>query len=220
MNVLPIVASLLDALFPPQTTGRYTSLIDQLLHGLKTPHPAHYDAILASLSSTSLFSYADPASRALVKALKYEGRKDVVSWIALQAAELLRHELSEKYLLEQKPTLIIPIPLTKKRFIERGFNQSALIARAIADKLPKITEYDDTLLKRIDFDQSQTKARTRKERAKNIQGAFTITDSESIRDRDVLIVDDVITTGSTIREAMRVLQDTGARSVSGFSVAH
>lgn len=220
MRALDIVAKMLDAVFPPKTRPERGDAADALVRGAVSLAPARYDAILKSVSGTALFAYADPAVRNAIKALKYDGRTDIVARFAHEARMMLNNELRQRYLNEQRPVVVVPIPLTSSRYLERGFNQSALIASAVANRFPDETEYCDSCLVRRDFAQSQTQARTRSERTKNMCGAFEVRNADRIIGRDILLVDDIITTGATMREAIRVLRAAGARDVSSFALAH
>ncbi len=113
-------------------------------------------------------------------------------------------------------TLIIPVPLHVKRLRERGFNQSVILAREIARRhsLP----LDFKVLKRTVFTEHQ--ARLGKDaRGPNVRGAFEVVESGRIKGEKVLLVDDVYTTGSTVRECARVLRRNGAKDVAVLTLA-
>lgn len=107
---------------------------------------------------------------------------------------------------------IIPVPLHKKRFAERGFNQAELIARMIerATSLPV-----DTALVRVRATPHQARLH-KEERQKNVKDAFS---APPLPYRCVLLVDDVYTTGTTMQEAAKALRFAGVGEVRGFSVA-
>lgn len=219
MNALALAARLLDIVFPAQAPERRSHSVEKLAssHSLA---PAPYDAILASLSATALFAYKDARVRSAIQSLKYDGRKDTLTYFMPHAQSVLHHELTEHTLIEKRPILVIPIPLSPRRYLERGFNQSALIAKALVEQFPHALEYCDSCLVRKDFAQSQTKARTRKERAKNTTGVFEVHNEHLVRNRHILIVDDVITTGATMHEAARILRAAHVKRISGFALAH
>ena len=112
--------------------------------------------------------------------------------------------------------VVVPVPLHSKRFAERGFNQAEKIANIASENLGLPA---GSVLKRSRYTESQ--ARLDKIRRKeNVRAAFCMDrDERSVCDKNILIIDDVFTTGSTIEECSRVLIEAGARSVSGFSVA-
>ncbi len=217
MRLRNIVAKLLDIAFPAIDSAPRRSLVEELLAGGHSPLPAIHDEILRSLEGQALFAYRDEHVRAAIKSLKYDGNADIAAWFADRAEDTITKIVGDS---NGKKLVVVPIPVSFSRHLERGYNQSALIAKAITVRFPDDIDYEDTCLARQAFAQSQTKARTRSERAKNIRGAFEVTASQRIFDRDILIVDDVITTGSTIREAARVVRAAGAKSIRCFALAH
>ena len=109
----------------------------------------------------------------------------------------------------------VPVPLHRRRLAERGFNQAELIAAALAQSLNLPVVH---ALER----QKQTKQQAKlnkAEREVNIRSAFSISKSAEIVGKEVFIVDDVYTTGSTIQECAAVLKSAGATRVVGFTVA-
>ena len=116
--------------------------------------------------------------------------------------------------------VIIPIPLAKKRMHERGFNQSLLISKKIS-KLSSgnLILEKDVLIKPKDTEH-QARIENRNERLKNIVGSFRVINEEKIKNRNIILIDDVTTTGATLGEAKKVLKQAGARKVIAFTVAH
>lgn len=107
-------------------------------------------------------------------------------------------------------SLIMPVPLHPKRLRERGFNQSLLLARHVAEKLH--TELDFLSLRRIRYTAPQTSL-GRRERPKNVKGAFQIRDPDVVKGRTILLVDDITTTGNTLNECARTLKRAGSGDV-------
>jgi len=112
--------------------------------------------------------------------------------------------------------LVIPVPLHNSRLKKRGFNQSVLLAELLAKE--KGLSLDKFVLKRIKNTVSQT-GFSRKERNKNLKNAFQVSKKGKIEGRNILLVDDVRTTGTTLNEAKKTLLRAGARSVRTLSVA-
>lgn len=108
------------------------------------------------------------------------------------------------------PSLIMPVPLHPKRLRERGFNQSVLLARHVAEKLH--TELDFLSLRRIKYTAPQA-GLGRKERLKNVRGAFQIRDPDVVKGKAILLVDDITTTGNTLNECARTLKRAGSGAV-------
>lgn len=112
--------------------------------------------------------------------------------------------------------IIIPVPLHKKRLKERGYNQSALIARNLG-KMARLPVVEDWLVKQKHTCQ-QAKTSSLKERLKNVAGAFSCR-SSGINGLSVILIDDVATSGATMDAAAGALKDSGAASVWGLALA-
>jgi ComF family protein len=107
------------------------------------------------------------------------------------------------------PDLILPVPLHPGRLKERGFNQSGLLAAGLARRLRAPVSFD--VIERKSRTQPQTRL-TRRERLKNLKGAFELSGARGVRGRRVLLVDDVFTTGATLSECARTLKKKGGAS--------
>ena len=117
--------------------------------------------------------------------------------------------------------IVVPVPLYGRKRRQRGFNQAELIARAALKRLSASgmrLEIKPGLLKRQRVTSSQT-GLTRHQRRANLRGAFVVQDRAAIAGRDILIVDDVFTTGTTVSECARLLMRAGARRVFVVTVA-
>jgi ComF family protein len=113
-------------------------------------------------------------------------------------------------------SLLIPVPLHIKRLRERGFNQSLLLAKEIGRKHKLPVNF--SLLKRIKFTLTQT-GLNKIEREKNIKGAFAVKDKKKVAGRNIILIDDVYTTGATINECSRVLLKAGAQKVAVLTLS-
>jgi len=112
--------------------------------------------------------------------------------------------------------LIIPVPLHHLKKAERGYNQSEFIVKGLSKEL-KIS-FTTKAIKRVRYTESQTTFNM-EEREANISNAFTLRSKKKITGKNILLVDDVITTGSTIKECGKALREGGANSVYACSVA-
>jgi ComF family protein len=151
--------------------------------------------------------------QSLIHALKYEGMTAVGGRLGAQLGARV-NELHGPLL----DGLIIPIPLHKARLRERGYNQAGAIAAGVSRScgIPVQT----SLLVRRRNTVSQTTL-TLKERCENIDGAFSLRTgfAQVLKDRQILLVDDVITTGSTVVECARVLKQGGVGVIFACSIA-
>ena len=112
--------------------------------------------------------------------------------------------------------LIIPIPIHHLKKAERGYNQSDYLAKGLSKSLN--IPYSINSIKRIKYTESQTKLKM-KERALNVSKAFKVGQPKKVSGKNILIVDDVCTTGATLLECGIALYKAGATSVYACSVA-
>ena len=118
--------------------------------------------------------------------------------------------------LLKKYDIIIPVPIHKKRKAQRGYNQTQLIASKISKYL-KIKLCDDVLIKsKNTIAQSKLNKNKRKQ---NIKGAFKILNSEKIQGKNILLFDDIYTTGSTVNECSKILTRAGAKRIGVLTIA-
>lgn len=155
----------------------------------------------------------DGVVRELVHLLKYQRVRTVASLLG----RLLGEELAGVRF--PKPLLVLPVPLFRRKLRERGFNQAEEIARAFVGRdVFGNAQMDVSCLVRTRQTASQT-GLTRHQRRANVRGAFALTKPERIAGKNVLVVDDVMTTGTTANECARVLLRAGARQVFVATVA-
>lgn len=174
----------------------------------------------ATPDTLAVFDYKHPLIRQAIWELKYRGNRKITELLAKCVFEELVDELSSQKIIKNFDTpLLIPIPLSKKRLRERGFNQCELVAE-ILGKLDNgnFFEVRTNLLIKIKDTESQTK-KNRGKRLENLKGCFVITKPENITDRNVIVLDDVTTTGATFDEARRTLEASGARRVLFTAIA-
>lgn len=156
-------------------------------------------------ATLTLGDYADPFD-ALVQRLKFGAKLPAAHWIAAQLAGCVQASGAA-------PDLIVPIPLSPARLAERGFNQAWEIARPLARQLGVAAMA--TALVRHRHTASQREFDLDARRA-NVQGAFAVHPTASLVGRHVGLVDDVMTTGATLREAARVLKAHGVARVTAL----
>jgi ComF family protein len=173
----------------------------------------------------------DGGLRELIHLLKYGGVRPAAGVLGRMLAEALSaldvnaqdDEAAQDAVVQDslrgRSIAVIPVPLHKSKRRQRGFNQAELIARAALKCLPagRFILVDDVLQRRRET-QSQI-GLTSHQRRENMRGAFAITRSADIKGRDVLVVDDVYTTGTTVSECARVLRRAGASRVWVATVA-
>ncbi len=116
----------------------------------------------------------------------------------------------------KKYDIIIPVPMYKKRKQSRGYNQTELISKKLAKDL-KIESSNKVLRKVIDTKKQSTL--TKKERIKNVENAFNVVNSKSIENKNVILLDDIFTTGSTLNECSRMLKLAGTKEIAILTIA-
>jgi len=155
------------------------------------------------------FHYRKPTI-STISSLKFNGHLTGVSSLANLAST------SSGYRDLSKPDLILPVPLHKKRLRTRGFNQATILAKACFPEMK--SRINTSLLMRNRPTPPQTNLSGR-ERRKNLSGVFTVNQPEAVKDQHILLVDDVLTTGSTVDECAKVLRKAGAKRIEVFTLA-
>ena len=157
----------------------------------------------------SLFAY-DEGSKALILGFKHGDRLDhapaFARWLERSGRELM-----------EDVELIVPVPLHRWRLWRRRYNQAAVLAQRLARMAGK--RYAPLVLRRRRHTPSQGAAGSAKARRRNVLGAFAVTASEEVRNRNLLLVDDVFTTGATVEACARALKRAGAARVHVVTLA-
>src|ERR1700730_6304398 len=164
----------------------------------------HFDAAVAAFRSRGIV-------RRVVLDFKY-GRQVHLRHLV---ARWLRAALNDARLRNRHFDVIVPVPLHSGRERERGFNQAALLADLVTAEMSILAK---PMLERIRYTTTQT-AFDRSERMENLRGAFRLRKGADVRGLRVLLIDDVLTTGSTVSECARVLKEAGASSVHAATAA-
>jgi competence protein ComFC len=164
----------------------------------------HFDCAVAAYRSRGLV-------RNLVHQFKYAKQRH----LRYPVAAWLRETTDDPRLRGRSFDVIVPVPLHPARERERGFNQATLLAELLAASIGVPLR---PLLERTRYTTTQT-AYDRAERMENLHGAFRLRKKQDVRDLRVLLIDDVLTTGSTLSECARVLKAAGAVSVHAATAA-
>lgn len=158
------------------------------------------------------FGSYDNELRSLIHLLKYEHVRPAAKVLGRLAASSAR-ELYEEF---DKEVVVVAVPLHKEKRFSRGFNQAEEIAKSLTRELGKDSpvrlKFAPSVLIRKRRTESQV-GMSREQRKANLRGAFVVLRDDEIRGKDVLLVDDVLTTGATVGECARVLLRKGASRV-------
>ncbi len=216
MSLVTLFQFLLDLLFPQKSSVRELECMDASSFSARAEKTEGF----AGKDIISCFNYRDALVREAIWELKYKGNKKVAALLGTALYDELLAFLEEYAPLTNfTDPLLIPIPLSKKRESERGFNQ----CRLLTDVLTTLDEERNfklsLALKKIKDTQSQTKSDSRKKRLDNLKGCFEASRTE-IEGRNIILIDDVATTGATLEEARKTLRAAGAKKVICFTVAH
>ena len=161
-------------------------------------------------ASSYFFFYKGSPFQSLLHKLKYKGNKNIgIRLGKLFAAELMNSPFST-------PDLVIPVPLHPKKLKKRGYNQSEMIAIGV-NELFQSELNTDTLI-RIGFAKTQTN-KGRFDRFLNMEDQFQVVDEEKIIGKSVLLIDDVITTGSTLEACAQLLLEAGCGELNILTLA-
>lgn len=149
--------------------------------------------------------------RDLVHRFKYGGEL----WLTPLLADFLEQGLGDERLEDLAFDAVIPVPLHARRRREREFNQAEILGRELARRRGLAFFIP---LERVRYTVTQTHF-DRQRRMQNLRGAFALRQNTDVQGKDLLLVDDVLTTGSTLDECARVLLEAGAQSVRALTVA-
>ena len=151
----------------------------------------------------------DDGSRALILSFKHGGRTEGLASFAAQMRRAGRDILTDA-------DMLIPVPLHPTRLIKRRYNQATLLARALGKITPVGFAPDVLFRTRKTVSQGGFNARAR---AENVRGAFSVKNPETIKGRNLVLIDDVLTTGATLEACARSLKKAGAARVDGICLA-
>lgn len=166
-----------------------------------------------SCATSLLYFTKDSIVQQLMHALKYDGNQQVGLYLGRSMGKTL--QASTRF---QQIDMIIPLPLFKEKEKKRGYNQSAVLCEGIGLETGLSIITDN--VKRTIHTETQTK-KHRRERWQNVEGIFEASDRDSLQGKNILLVDDVVTTGATLEAcATAILQIPGAKvSIATLAIA-
>lgn len=155
---------------------------------------------------SGLFCYKNPIVKTLIWNIKFRKNMQCINLVS---------QLMYKHIktLKIEDPLIIPVPLSPKRRRERGYNQTELITKGFLG----FEIATDCITRKNTLPQTSL---PRQERIHNLKNTFTVTCPEKVKGRNIIIIDDVLTTGATTKEMARVLKISGAKSIIVRAFAH
>lgn len=162
---------------------------------------------------TSLWNYRDGNVERLVRHIKSRPNRRVAAAVARIFSERILNRPADP-----GSWVVVPVPVSGRRMRERGYNQSELIARPVADAFGFRMERG--ALVKFRHTAKQGTSKSREERETNVAGSFAVGNANAVAGMSVILIDDVTTTGSTLSEARKTLLAAGARSVMAWTVAN
>lgn len=175
-----------------------------------------------STSIVAAYDYRDPLIKRAIWNLKYYHQKRLGIKLGEMLYDSLLEEVSDlRSLTKGQPICVIPVPITRNRQKTRGYNQAEIIARGFceSEKSGALNLKKNIISKKVNT-LPQARITNRIMRLKNIHGAFEINNIPFIKGRTTIVIDDVTTTGGTMKEIIKLLKEHGAKKVIGFAVAH
>jgi len=173
-------------------------LLNQIFHNINK-EDLYFENVYALYRSDDEINFIN-----LIHLLKYKGVKRIGYEFGKLLAKKVSNESNKIY------DLVIPLPIHIAKKRERGYNQSDFIAKGFADELN--LSYDTKLAKRRKYTKSQTTL-SAEQRITNVVNVFAIASSQKIINKNIIIIDDVLTTGSTLNNLAKSLKESGAKSI-------
>ena len=220
-KLIHIFKGFLDLLFPQKCLGcgiQDAIICESCLMSFppfltenKPPNLPEIDEIFVATS------YENEIVKKTIWLFKYRGVKALAEPLSSLMVKKLGDKITHLISNSSQTAVIIPIPLSRKKLKKRGYNQAEILGKCLSDKLSIKMETD--VLYKIKETISQVEIKDRDKRLKNIQGVFAVKNPEIIKNKIIILVDDITTTGATLNEAGRVLKQSGAKKIIGLTVA-
>jgi ComF family protein len=170
----------------------------------------------------AMFDYRDPVVKKIIWELKYHHKRYLGEKLGQLLYEFLMEDISDmKVEVSGRSIFVIPVPISNNKTRVRGYNQANTIAKGFCNQAGAgVFELKDNIIfKKVDT-LPQARITNRRRRLENVRGVFDIKNSETLKGRTIIVIDDVTTTGGTINEVMKILKKAGAKNIIGFAVAH
>lgn len=215
-KIIGFTKNALDFIIPPRSNYEIVRSLDEKnIYSLpKSPKVVNAEWI------NPLFQYKDNRVKAMIWELKYKENILPLETIGKMIFEEIISVISDISLFNSNAEfLLVPIPITTESRVQRGYNQSELIAKSILQNdTQRILIYAPQWLNKVKETSKQSHSNSKEERIKNLSNCFDA--DERVFSKYIFLIDDVVTTGSTLTEAKKTLLSKGAKDVIGFTIAH
>lgn len=224
MTLVTLLQPMLDALLPRRCVGcgaydtwLCSSCVRMHLRARRTPLPRDLRLRTGITSITTLGFYSNPLWQEAVRSLKFHGVREVAEVCGALLADVYGRS-DDPAIARALSTIVIPVPLHRRRERERGFNQSALLGRVVAERIGAL--YANEVLQRVRRTSSQT-IHTHEERYANVASVFDLGRAASLvpQHARLVLVDDVVTTGATTIAATEVLRQLNPACIDIIAIA-
>ena len=185
----------------------------------------------------AIFNYKTPLCRQAIWEVKYRANKKLIRDFSLLLYEYILEELTDLETFNNfKNIILLPVPSSPKRTREKGFNQCILICQELIKIDEKINQphirhgvygvleknfsLEKNILIKIKETEHQVNIQDRRNRLKNLSDSFFVKNEDLIKGKNIILIDDVLTTGATLNEAKKILKNSGARKIIAFTIAH
>lgn len=213
-----LMYNILDNIFPPSAVSVHISKINPEILKSKypkaSPHP-HSSFIHA------FFDYRDKFISQMIWELKFYKNKEVAK---LCASIFYEKILNISKINNINNFILLPVPISKQKRRKRGFNHTELLCEEIIKldiNTNNILSYQPKFINKIRNTKNQHDIKNKQERLINLKGAFSLNQFSVISDQNVIIIDDVLTTGATILEIKKVLENSvEVKSIYAITIAH
>ncbi len=215
-KIAETIKRLVDFVLPPRSNFEIVKKLDEKsIYSLPKPEQVENNDWISPL-----FQYQDSRVKAIIWELKYKENTLPLEIIGKMLLDEIMDRMSDILLFNANAEfLIIPVPMTDNAKVTRGYNQSELIAKSVIENDTQRTLlYAPQWFRKIKETEKQSHSNTREERMKNLESCFEA--NPSIQGKYIFLIDDVVTTGSTLIEARKTLIDAGAMDVFAFTIAH
>ncbi len=217
-NIKSLINSLLSLLFPSKCLGcekRGIILCESCIDNFKLAERPTEERIL------SLYDYRDPIVKKAIWQLKYYHSPYLGRVLGKLIYDSFLEEINSLQMFSAgSPILVVPVPISHSKNKKRGYNQSEVIAKGFISANPNIFKIKKDIIYKKMNTIPQARIENRLKRLKNVKDSFIIKNSEAIKNKTVIVIDDVTTTGGTLLEIMKLLKKSGAKKIVGFTIAH
>lgn len=210
---MKFLRKIIDIFFPPSPT-------EIMLVKQSREHTLPFASLVPHKHMYAVFHYRYPVIRSAIRILKRHHNNNIATCFGNHLYEHIQSILDDEIVHHNYHCIIcIPMPITPTRLRERGFNQATLITQAVVKKDVRY-QYKEILIKQHDTEKQAVQS-SRHARARNMKNCFT-TNPQYFPEKNTLyvVIDDVITTGATMKEALRTLRIAGYKNCIGIAVAH